>query len=129
MVVYLLADDDSTLANIKSLRAYLINTTRQNDIDDQHRRDSINYANDIEERNGVVKYISRFPAEPCCGNYNSSPYDLMHCGHPSYYVRPMHCVAPYTGFGVYPHTFDPFRNQLWAYDDNSDLHNKMLYKE
>lgn len=117
--------------NIKTLRAFLVNTSRQHDIDEQHRHDSINYANDVEDRRRVVKYISRFPAEPNHFHraYHGTPYDLMHCGHPTFHVHPVYCVAPYIGFGVHPHTFDPFHNHLWGYDDLQDLHAKMMYKE
>jgi len=78
-----------------------------------------------------VKYISRFPAEPDHFHraYHGTPYDLMHCGHPTYHAHPVYCVAPYIGFGVHPHTFDPYHNHLWGYDDLQDLHAKMMYKE
>lgn len=126
--VTLLGDRTTDYVNIKSVHAYLVNTSRQHDIDEQHRHDSIDYADKLEERRRLVKYVSRFPAEPHRG-YHGTPYDLMHCGHPTFHVHPVWCVAPYIGFGVHPHTFDPYHNHLWGYDDMQDLHAKMMYKE
>lgn len=126
--VTLLGDRTTDYVNIKSVHAYLVNTSRQHDIDEQHRHDSIDYADKLEERRRLVKYVSRFPAEPHRG-YRGTPYDLMHCGHPTFHVHPVWCVAPYIGFGVHPHTFDPYHNHLWGYDDMQDLHAKMMYKE
>lgn len=126
--VTLLGDRTTDYVNIKSVHAYLVNTSRQHDIDEQHRHDSIDYADKLEERRRLVKYVSRFPAEPRRG-YRGTPYDLMHCGHPTFHVHPVWCVAPYIGFGVHPHTFDPYHNHLWGYDDMQDLHAKMMYKE
>ena len=127
--VSLLGSNMNDYVNIKSIKAYIINTTKQNDIDEQHRYDTIKYRNDIEERAGVVRYISRFPAEPFHKAYHGTPYDLCHSGHPTYHVHPVCCVAPYIGFGVHPHTFDPFHNHLYAFDDMKDLHDGMIANE
>lgn len=127
--VSLLGDNTTDYVNIKTIRAYLINTSRQKEIDEEHRIDTIQYRDDIERRNGTVKYISRFPAEPFHHAYHGTPYDLCHSGHPTYHVHPIYAVAPYIGFGVHPHTFDPFHNHLWGYDDMMDVHDRMLRKD
>lgn len=127
--VSLLGDRNNDYVNIKRIRAYLVNVTRQHQIDEDHRRDTIQYRDQIEKRNGMVRYISRFPAEPFHHAYHGTPYDLCHSGHPTFHVHPVHCIAPYIGFGVHPHTFDPFHNHLWGYDDMMDIHNKMMIKD
>lgn len=90
--------------NIESVRAYLINTSRKNDIEEL-----------MNQERRTVRYISRFPAEPHCRGYKGTPYDLCHSGHPTFHVHPVCVVAPYVGFGVHPHSFDPFHNHLWAH--------------
>lgn len=127
--VTLLGNKGTDYLNIKSMRAYLVNVSRQRDIDEEHRHDSVHYHDEIEDRKRVVRYISRFPAEPHHHAYHGTPYDLCHCGHPTFHVHPIHCVAPYIGFGVHPHSFDPFHNHLWGYDDMMDLHGRMLHNE
>lgn len=127
--VTLLGNQGIDYINIKSIRAFLINTSKQQDLDAQRRYDSVHYHDEMEDRRRVVKYVGRFPAEPHCRPYHGTPYDLLHCGHPTFHVHPVWAVAPYVGFGVYPHTFDPFHNHLWGYDDMMDLHDKMLMKD
>lgn len=127
--VSLLGENVNDYINIASIRAYLVNVTRQQELDYEHRRDTIQYRNEIEDRSGVVRYISRFPAEPRYPGYHGTPYDICHSGHPTYHVHPVHCVAPYIGFGVHPHTFDPFHNHLYAFDDMSDAAERMLHKD
>lgn len=95
---------NKTTINVEFVRAYLINTSRKNDIKEL-----------MEGERRAVRYISRFPAEPHDRAYRGTPYDLCHSGRPTFHVRPVCVIAPYVGFGVYPHSFDPFRNHLWAY--------------
>lgn len=95
--------------NIKSVKAYLINTSKEEDM-----------KNFIESEKRTVRYVSRFPIEPDCIDYKSTCHDLCHSGHPTFHVNPvMYTVMPYGGFGVYPHTFDSFycgnNNRLWNY--------------
>lgn len=127
--VTLLGDKGVDYINIKSIRAFIINTSKQHELDVQRRYDSVHYHDEMEDRRGVVKYISRFPAEPHSRPYHGTPYDLMHCGHPTFHVHPIWGYHPYCGFGVRPHTFVPFHNHLWGYDDMMDLHDKMLMKD
>lgn len=94
--------------NIKSLQAYLIKTT-----------ETINCPAEEEK---IFQYIGRFPIELGVPAYNSTKYNLCHCGNPTFHVRPVQNVVPvYAGFGVYPHTFDglmtafdPYYNHLWS---------------
>lgn len=127
--VTLLGDEGMDYINIKSIRAFIVNTSKQHELDVQRRYDSVKYHDEIEDRRGVVKYISRFPAEPHCRPYHGTPFDLMHCGHPTFHVHPIWGYNPYCGFGIRPHTFDPFHNHLWGCDDMMDLHDKMLMKD
>lgn len=113
--------------NIKSIKAYLINTSRKEDI-----RELI----DGERR--TVRYVGRYPMEPHTHAYRSTPYDLCHSGHPTFHVHPVcYTVAPYIGFGVHPHSFDAFRchhfdhcgnpfdpyyNQVWGWGVPENCH-------
>lgn len=104
LYVTLLGKNRNDYVNIKSIKAYLINTSRKNDIKEL-----------IEGEKRTVRFVSRFPEEPRCPEFRSTPYDLFQCGHPTFHVKP-HCYkAYYTGFQVFPHTFEPFHNHLWAY--------------
>jgi hypothetical protein len=127
--VSLLGSKINEYLKIDSIKAYIINVSRQKDVDEQHRHDSIRYSDELDDRRRVVRYISRFPAEPHHHAYHGTPYDLCHCGHPTFHVHPVAVVAPYIGFGVHPHTFDPFHNHLWGYDDMMDLHGRMFHNE
>lgn len=102
--VTLLGQNYNDYVNIKSIRAYLINTSRKQDIKDL-----------LESEERTVRFVSRFPEEPNCRAFRSTPYDLCHSGHPTFHVKPICFGACYTGFGVTPHSFDPFHNHLWAY--------------
>lgn len=104
LYVTLLGNNRNDYVNIKSIKAYLINTSRKHDIKDL-----------IEGEQRTVRFVSRFPEEPKCPEFRSTPYDLLHCGHPTFHVKPHYYKAYYTGFHVFPHTFEPFHNHLWAY--------------
>ena len=113
--VSLLGKNYNDYVNIKSIRAYLINTSRKHDLKDL-----------LEGEERTVRYVSRFPEEPHCRAFRSTPYDLCHSGHPTFHVKPICFRAYYTGFEVLPHSFDPFHNHLWAYGHphwhNDELH-------
>lgn len=74
--------------NIHSIQAFLVNDTLNKD-----------------SFFGNVLY-NRFPKEPCCCEYNSTPYNICQCGKYQYSVQPSNVVCKYKGFGVYPHTFE-----------------------
>lgn len=102
--VSLLGKNYNDYVNIKSIKAYLINTSRKHDLKEL-----------LEGEERTVRYVSRFPEEPHCRAFRSTPYDLCHSGHPTFHVKPICFRAYYTGFEVLPHSFDPFHNHLWAY--------------
>ena len=59
--------------------------------------------------------------EPHINEYRSTRYDVCQCGYPHYHTHPRYCRPVYCGFGVHPHTFDGFRNHLWAHYDLKPL--------
>lgn len=61
--------------NIKSVRAYLINTSHKDDMKEL-----------IEGERRTVRYVSRFPMEPHTRAYRGTAYDLCHSGHPTFHV-------------------------------------------
>lgn len=75
--------------NIKSIKVYIINTSRE-----KEKADKI--AN-------CTKFISRFPCEPHHPAFEPSAYDLNLAGLPRYYAYPEHhCHYFYHGFGLHP---------------------------
>ena len=75
--------------NIKSIKVYIINTSRE-----KEKADKI--AN-------CTKFISRFPCEPHHPAFEPSAYDLNLAGLPRYYAYPeYHCHYFYHGFGLHP---------------------------
>lgn len=75
--------------NIKSIKVYIINTSRE-----KEKADKI--AN-------CTKFISRFPCEPHHQAFEPSAYDLNLAGLPRYYAYPEHhCHYFYHGFGLHP---------------------------
>ena len=75
--------------NIRSLEAYLVNTTYKTKID-----------NEIHKK---TKFISRFPIEPMRDAYLSTEYSINCSGYPSYHAYPNETTHPtYAGFGVNP---------------------------
>lgn len=75
--------------NIKSIKVYIINTSRE-----KEKADKI--AN-------CTKFISRFPCEPHHPAFEPSAYDLNLAGLPRYYAYPEHhCHYFYHGFGPHP---------------------------
>lgn len=75
--------------NIKSIKVYIINASREKEKADK-------LAND-------TRFISRFPCEPHHPAFEPSAYDLNLAGLPRYYAYPEHhCNPCYSGFGVHP---------------------------
>ena len=74
---------------IRSLEAFLINTTMKSKIDE-----------DIKKK---TKFISRFPIEPMRDSYISTNYNINCSGYPQYNWVPEHTVVPsYAGYGCDP---------------------------
>lgn len=82
--------------NIKSIKAYIINTTIEN------RR--------VEEAKNKMRFISRFPVEPYVDAYSSTAHDIKSAGYPTWHAFPQNYVyGSYAGFGVHPHWDDKYR--------------------
>ena len=117
--------DSNEAVNIKSIDAYVINKTKQNDIVQEHMRERSVLSNEIEFRKNKIQYISRFPVEPNMPDFCSSPYDVCCSGRPCYNAYPRHLVPVYPGLGVIPHTFEP---HTWGRGDVTELYTKAGYK-
>lgn len=80
MLVKLLGNKKVDYINIVSMKAYIINTTAQNE-----------------------RAVNRFPIEPMTGMYTPTEHNINCSGYPSYYAFPQRYVAtPYCGFGLHP---------------------------
>ena len=65
--------------NIKSLQAFIINSS----LKDEH---------DLSLRK-KLRFLGRFPIEPCCDAYIPTGYDIKTAGYPSYIAYPQtYCV-------------------------------------
>ena len=74
---------------IRSVKAYLINTSKESEFEKIMR-----------DKN---RFIARYPIEPCCGCFRATPYNVCNSGYPTYRAYPhRYCMAPYHGFGVNP---------------------------
>ena len=79
-----------TPVSIRSVKAFLINTTLQQD-----------YEKALKDK---TRFISRFPMEPYYLPYEPNPYDICSSGFPGWRAYPRrHLYMPYAGFGVHPH--------------------------
>lgn len=73
--------------SIRSIRAYLINTSKEG----------------LQKRYMRRDFISRYPIEPYCNVFDSNAYDICGCGIPTWHARPFpHRIVPYNGFGLNP---------------------------
>lgn len=82
--------------NIKSIKAYIINTTLEN------KR--------VEEAKNKTRFISRFPVEPYVDAYNSTAYDIKSAGYPTWHAFPQNYVyGSYAGFGLHPDWRDKYK--------------------
>lgn len=115
--------------NIHSVQAYLVNTTIKSELEKQIRIAKSEYSNALADKADNIQFISRFPKEPHFKGYISSHYDICQCGYPHYHSCPCHHRPVYPGFGVHPHTFDGFRNHLWAHYDLCPLIDKIKLAE
>lgn len=78
-----------TPISIRSIKAFLINTTRQEQYTENLRKKS--------------RFIARFPIEPYIEAFHATPYNVCNSGYPTWRAYPRsYAVAPYHGFGVYP---------------------------
>lgn len=80
---------EGTPISIRSVKAFIINTTREA----ERERDLRN----------KTRFISRFPIEPHMDAYLSTPYDICSSGYPTWRAYPhCHYIPTYTGFGLHP---------------------------
>lgn len=151
LYVNLLGNKNLDAVNVNSVEAFLINTSKWKDLIDEQYRESALMADEIECRKDKIKYISRFPVEPHFPGFHPTPYDVCCSGHPGYHCNPFPYVPAYHGYGVEPHTFEPwcgphphyhhvwhpdhrnhYRNPFqpctWRRDDMCDIYERAGYK-
>lgn len=75
--------------NIKSLEAYIINTTAQCEC--------------CKKNHNISRFINRFPVEPYIEAFTPTEHNINSTGYPMWRAFPKdHVFAGYAGFGVYP---------------------------
>ena len=78
-----------TAIGIRSIKAYLINTTMIDKHQTYMRKKS--------------RFVARFPIEPCLDCFHPTPYNLCNSGYPTWRAYPhRYCASPYHGYGVRP---------------------------
>ena len=88
---------DSSEVNINSVKAFIINSSKE----EEYR----------EYLQNKTKFISRFPVEPYVDAYSSTAYDIKSCGYPTWRAYPKNYVyATYSGFGPNPNWEQIYRH-------------------
>lgn len=82
---------------IRSVKAKLINTTRQDELEEHYKKRS--------------RFISRFPIEPGLQAFHATPYDVCNSGYYSWGAYPRNRYPVYQGYGWNP-SFDGLYNPL-----------------
>lgn len=89
-----------TAIGIRSVKAFLINVSKQKEYDEFMRK--------------KTRFIARYPIEPCFECFHATPYNICNSGYPTWRAYPhRYCVHPYHGYGVRPewggiyHKFPP----------------------
>lgn len=98
---------EGTPISIISVRAILINNTREQEIKELRKQKEENDRKAEKDRFDALRkhsrFIARFPIEPAMECFNATPYDICGCGYPTYRAYPRAFLfAPYHGFGVKP---------------------------
>lgn len=106
LYVNLLGNKNLDAVNINSINAYLINTSKWQDLMDEQYRETALMHDEIECRRDKIKFVSRFPLEPHFPGFHPTPYDVCCTGNPCYHQHPIPYIPIYHGYGVYPHTFE-----------------------
>lgn len=106
LYVNLLGNKNLDAVNINSIEAFLINTTKWQDLMDEQYRESALMQDEYNCRKDRIKFVSRFPVEPHFPGFHPTPYDVCCTGHPCYHQRPIPYIPIYHGYGVHPHTFE-----------------------
>lgn len=106
LYVNLLGNKNLDAVNINSIEAFLINTSKWQDLMDEQYRESALMQDEFNCRRDRIKFVSRFPVEPCFPGFHPTPYDVCCTGHPCYHQHPVPYIPIYHGYGVHPHTFE-----------------------
>lgn len=106
LYVNLLGNKNLDAVNINSIEAFLINTSKWQDLMDEQYRESALMQDEFNCRKDRIKFVSRFPVEPCFPGFHPTPYDVCCTGHPCYHQHPVPYIPIYHGYGVHPHTFE-----------------------
>ena len=111
--VTLLTNNGIDAVNIHSIKAYIINTTLYDSFvgeikSELERQDEMKRKHE-EEKSRTPQFVSRFPLEPHvhAEDYCPTEYDITCSGRPTYHVHPIWYVPAYSGFGIWPHSFEP----------------------
>jgi len=146
LYVNLLGNKNLDAVNVNSIEAFLINTSKWQDLMDEQFRETALMQDEINCRKDKIKYVSRFPVEPHFPGFHPTPYDVCCTGRPGYHCRPVPYVPAYHGYGVYPHTFERgcfgphiwhpyhrnphpcFEPHTWACDDMHDIYERAGFK-
>ena len=106
LYVNLLGNKNLDAVNINSINAYLINTSKWQDLMDEQYRETALMNDEIMCRRDRIKFVSRFPLEPHFPGFHPTPYDVCCTGNPCYHQHPIPYIPIYHGYHVYPHTFE-----------------------
>jgi hypothetical protein len=85
LYVNLLGNKNLDAVNINSIEAFLINTSKWQDLMDEQYRESALMQDEFNCRKDRIKFVSRFPVEPCFPGFHPTPYDVCCTGHPCYH--------------------------------------------
>ena len=89
LYVSLLSSKVTDSVNINSVKAFIINASKQKEA--------------YDELKNKTKFISRFPVEPYVSAYSSTAYDIKSSGYPTWRAYPQnYVIGSYAGFGVEP---------------------------
>lgn len=87
---------NSTAIGIRSVKAYLINTSKEKEWHDKLEKST--------------KFIARYPIEPCYECFHADPYNVHGCGYPTWRAYPYrYGMYPYHGYGVNPQWHDIYQ--------------------
>lgn len=93
--------------SIRSVKAYIINTTRQELY--------------MKKLKSATRFISRFPIEPHMECFHATPYNVCNSGYPTWRAYPRSYYGmPYCGFGLHPQ-WDGIYKSLPARNDTEFL--------
>lgn len=96
LYVTLLSSKAIDSVNIKSIEAFIINSSNENE--------------QAENLKNNTRFISRFPVEPYVDAFCSTAYDIKSSGYPTWRAYPQNYIyGSYAGFGCNPYWPDHFK--------------------